>query len=247
MPVATTTAIALGVSAAATAASTASSLHQAHKGKERARRASRELDAYQRQDLQNVYADLQVPTEGFDLRRQQIQQTVANQTESLSRAGARGLIGGLPQAQAYSEEAFTRLGADINQSMFRIQELIAQDEARIRDLQERREQQDIAGLGAEIQAGRQQAAAGRQQAIGALSQFAGQTVGALTGPGGLSGGAGAGTTYAPGSVSPVQGFSLPQQPLQAGGGGVPPSAIPGSIGGPIANPYGTGVPGNIIR
>lgn len=217
MPAFTT--IALATTAAASAAASGMSIVE---GRKRQKEAEAALEGYERQELRNVYAGLAVPTSGIELRKQQIEQNVATQTAALSRAGARGLVGGLPQVQAYSEQAFAQLGGELEQSMFRIQQMIAQDEARIQGMRERREEADIAGLGAEIQAGRQQFYGGVQQAIGSAGQF-GQAI---------AGGAGGRTE----TTAPVTAPSLAPQPVSGGFGG-PTSFIGGREFTPGTNPY----------
>lgn len=211
MPVATGTAIALGVSAAAAAGSTAVSIGQAREGRRRQKRAQKALDAYQRQELTNVYAGLTAPVEGFRLRQEQVKADIASQTEALSRAGARGLVGGLPQVQDYSERAFAQIGADLEQTQFRIQQMIAEDEARIRGLQEERERADIAGLGAEIQAGRQQRYQGIQQAIGSVGALGQSAAGFFPGAGAATGAAQQFGTQQRALNQLPQGYTVPER------------------------------------
>jgi len=175
--VGTTAAIGLGIAAASTAASTGMALRQAHEGREMRREAEKDLSEYKRQQLQNVYAGMTVPMEGFRLREEQLEQQMATGVGALSGAGARGLVGGIPALMQQGQMTAAQIGADLEQSQFKIQQMIAQDEARIQSMQERREEQDIAGLGAQIQAGRQQKYAGYQGAISSVGQLGGALVG----------------------------------------------------------------------
>lgn len=167
---ATGTAIALGISAASAAASTGMAIHQAQKGRERQREAEQALDSYERQDLKNVYANLRVPMEGYRMREQEIQQQTANQAEMMSMAGARGMAG-TTALMMQSQMGMAAIQADLEQSQFRVKQMIASEEARIQGMQERREEQDLAGLGAERAAGAQQyqtGVAGAIKGVGAL-------------------------------------------------------------------------------
>jgi hypothetical protein len=53
-----------------------------------------------------------------------------------------------------TQQSMGRIDAQLQEAQFRLQTMVAEDEARIRSMQENREQQDIAGLGAEMAYGR---------------------------------------------------------------------------------------------
>jgi hypothetical protein len=169
MPVATTTALAIAGTVAA-GAGVATSAAQAKRGKKMAGEAQQALDEYQRQDLRNVYAGLELPMEGIRLQEEQIQQAVGTQVGQLSRAGARGLVGGLPQVQDWQAQQVAQLGAQLEESKFKIEQMIAQDEARIQQMEEQRERADIAGLGQQLQVGREMRAAGQASMIQGIGQ-----------------------------------------------------------------------------
>ena len=168
MAIATGTAIALGVSAAASAATAIS-------GASRARKAKKALENYKRQELKNVASGLRVSTLGAEMQTLAAQRQASGTIQALRSGGVRGLVGGAGQLQAGQQQLQQRISADLDRQQTNIQQIQMQEEQNIRGMQERRESQDIQGLGAEMAAGRAQtmegitglagAAAGAAQAI----------------------------------------------------------------------------------
>lgn len=128
---------------------------QAIKGAEQSAAARRELENYQRQQLENAYENVQVSTLGADLQREEQARLAASQTEALQGAGVRGLVGGLGRVEAGSQMTNAQIGADLDRQQQAINQAIAQDEAQIRAMQEQREMQDIAALSSQYNAGQQ--------------------------------------------------------------------------------------------
>ena len=88
MAIGTATAIALGVSAAASTA-------QAVSGAARASKAKKALENFQRQELKNVTEGMRVSTLGAELQTQEAQRRFATGVEALRSGGVRGVVGGL--------------------------------------------------------------------------------------------------------------------------------------------------------
>jgi hypothetical protein len=128
---------------------------QAIKGAEQSAAARRELENYQRQQLENAYENVQVSTLGADLQREEQARLAASQTEALRGAGVRGLVGGLGRVEAGSQMMNAQIGADLDRQQQAINQAIAQDEAQIRAMQEQREMQDISALSSQYNAGQQ--------------------------------------------------------------------------------------------
>lgn len=137
------------LAASATALSLGKGVHDIVSGSKRARKAEESLKNYERQDLTNVYAGMSVPTRGAQLQTEGAYQTQAETAQLASQSGARGAIGGSQTIAENTRQAMERIGANLQESELRLQQMFAEDEARIRGIQEQREQQDIAGLGAE--------------------------------------------------------------------------------------------------
>lgn len=168
MAIATATAIGLGISAAGAAA-------QAISGASRARKAKKALENYKRQDLKNAASGLRVSTLGAEMKTLAAQRQAKGTIEALRGGGVRGLVGGAANLAAGQQQVQQQISADLDRQQTNIQQMQMQEEQNIRSMQERRENQDIQGLGAEMAAGRAQvqqgitglagAAAGAAQAI----------------------------------------------------------------------------------
>ncbi len=141
---------------------------QALSGARQKKAASRALSGYKRQDLENVYDDVQVSTRGADMQQEQQARLQAGQIEALRGAGVRGLVGGLGRVEAGSQAVSQQIGADLDRQQKEIDRLRAQDETRIQRMQEAREQADLAGLSSQYNAGQQQ----MWQGIGGIAQSA---------------------------------------------------------------------------
>ncbi len=168
MAIATATAIGLGISAAGAAANAIS-------GASRARKAKKALENYKRQELTNVAKDLRVSTLGAEMQTLAAQRQASSTIDALRKGGVRGMLGGAKDLQAGQQQVQQQISADLDRQQMGIQQMQMQEEQNIRSMQEKRESQDIAGLGAEMAAGRAQvqegitglagAAAGAAQAI----------------------------------------------------------------------------------
>ena len=153
MPLPLIAAIGLGVSAA-------SSVAQAVSGASRANRAKKALENFQRQELRNVTEGMRVSTLGAELQTQEAQRRFATSVEALRSGGVRGLVGGLGTVEQQQQAQQQQIAAGLDVQQQQIEQMRIQDEANIRAMQEQRESSQIAGLGAEIAAGRQMVNAG---------------------------------------------------------------------------------------
>lgn len=127
--------------------------------------AKRALDSYQRQTLDNAYKNTQVSTLGADRQREEQARLAATQVEALQGSGTRGLIGGLGRVEAGSQELNAQIGANLDAQQKQIDQMRAEDDARIRSMQEARENADLAALSSQYQAGRQDMQMGMGQVI----------------------------------------------------------------------------------
>lgn len=132
MPAATSLIIA-GASAAASAGQAIA----ANKRRKEADFAAKDAAAKLRGISETDYsAGLQVPTMGYDLAQQGVQQQAATGVQALQEAGAAGVIGGMPGLQQQVNEANLQLGADLQQQeyqrdLFRAESRQAQDMRRV--------------------------------------------------------------------------------------------------------------------
>lgn len=173
MAIATGTAIALGISAAASGVQMAS-------GISRKRKAKRALENFKRQDLKNVTKDLKVSTLGAELQAQEQARRFSTSVDALRSGGVRGVVGGLGRQEQLQQLGTQRISADLDRQQMAIDRMAAQDEAKIRDMQELRESGAVSGLGKEIasaDAQLQQGAMGLAKSAASAATFIPGTVG----------------------------------------------------------------------
>ncbi len=90
-------------------------------------------------------AGLQVPTMGYDLAQEGVQQQVATGVEALQGAGAAGVIGGLPTLTQQSNQANLELGADLQNQEYQRDLMRAQTRQQIEGRKNEREYDIAAG------------------------------------------------------------------------------------------------------
>jgi hypothetical protein len=162
MAIATATAIGLGITAAAGAA-------QAISGASRARKAKKALENYKRQDLKNEASGLRVSTLGAEMKTLAAQRQASGTIQALRGGGVRGLVGGAGTLAAGQQQVQQQISADLDRQQTNIQQIQLQEQQNIRGMQEKREGQDIQGLGAEMAAGRAQVMQGITSVAGAAA------------------------------------------------------------------------------
>lgn len=156
MAIATGTAIALGVSAAAGAANAIS-------GAARSRRARKAIESFERQELRNEADDLRVSTLGAELQTEEAQRRFATSVDALQAGGVRGLVGGLGRVEEAAGQVQRRISADLDRQQAAIQQMQLREDQQIRMMREERESQQLGALYSEQQAGQQMVASGLSQ------------------------------------------------------------------------------------
>lgn len=141
----TTTAIGAGLAA-----------YQTYQGAENKRKGEKALRDYERQDLDasNPYEDIPISTVGSDLMREESQRTSANVVDAIREMGSRGAAY-LPGVISANNSATREARAYLDDQDIKRNYAIAGDNATIRSMKENREEADLAGLGNQIQVGRQ--------------------------------------------------------------------------------------------
>ena len=155
MAIATGTAIALGVSAAAGAATAIS-------GAARAKRAKKALQNFKRQELSQTEG-LRVSTLGAELQTEAALQRQATSVDALQAGGVRGLVGGLGRVEAAQGQQQRQISADLDRQQMQIERMQFQEAQSLRQMQESRENFQIGALMSEQQAGQQAVTAGLTQ------------------------------------------------------------------------------------
>lgn len=112
------------------------------------------LENYKRQQLTNIAEGLQVSTLGSDLQREEQARIASGQIEGLQGAGTRGLLGGLGRVNQANQQVMAQTGAGLDQQQKQIDQMYADDQARIRNMQESREIGDINALSSQYQSGK---------------------------------------------------------------------------------------------
>lgn len=138
------------IAAASAAVSIGKSIHDSNQANKAEKSRQKALENYDRQELASAYGGLSVPMSGYKMQQEEIQRQQAEQTYMLSQTGAQGAIGGASQISMIGARSMRQLSADLEAAQFRLSEMKAADESNIRSMRETREQQDIAGLGADI-------------------------------------------------------------------------------------------------
>lgn len=104
------------------------------------------INNYDRQELKNPYEDLQVSRKGTDLALQENAQNSANMVEAMQGGGINGL-GMLSQIQSNTNDLNQQVTANLDQQYINNENKKAEGEAMVMQMQERREEGDLAGLG----------------------------------------------------------------------------------------------------
>lgn len=156
-------------------------ISKAISGSKRERSIKNAIENYERQDLRNVFSSIGVSSLGADLLREENARVSATSIDALQSAGARGVVGGLGSVLRQSNLVNREAAADLDRQQQDINRLRANDDARIRSMQERREEEDLRGLGTELNAARQDKYSG----IGDIGSSV-MSLGALGGDGMLS-------------------------------------------------------------
>lgn len=153
---------------------------QANKEK---KRKQAELDAYQRQNLQesNPYKNIPLFTAGNDAMRDDANRNMATAMNSIGNAGTRAIIGATPKIVAEQNNVNRELQRGLEDQQMKRAYAIAGDEAQIRGMQEQRENADLAGLGNAIDVARQDANMGINTALNGAMSMAGSLGGAKGG------------------------------------------------------------------
>lgn len=134
-------------------------------GAVQASKAQKAIANYRRQDLNNVMDGVSVSTRAAEFAQEQLAQSAATAMQDLKASGVRGVVGATSKIVGTAVDSAQKIGAGLDEQQKALDLAKAQDEARIRDMQERREEADLAGLG-------QQMAVGQQNLFGGIGDVA---------------------------------------------------------------------------
>lgn len=128
-------------------------------GKE-AKRAKEAIDNYQRQTLTNPYSGMQVSTLGADRMREDLSRTVATMTEQAALGGIKGVASLAPNIVQQQNAQEAQIAANLDEQEKQRQQMIAQGNARVQQMTEQRENNDLLGLGQQLSVAQQNQANG---------------------------------------------------------------------------------------
>jgi len=146
--------LAAGTQMAAGALGAGTGIFNMIRGAKESADAKRAMAEYERQKLNNVADGLQVSTLGSDLQRQEQARLAASQNQMLQDSGTRGIVGGLGKVEAGNQKVMQETGANLDEEQRKIEAMQAEDNARIRTMQESRENADLAALSSQYQSGK---------------------------------------------------------------------------------------------
>lgn len=154
----------------------AMSAYQAYQGNKNTQQGRDALANYKRQDLaeSNPYKTLPISTVGSDIMREDNQINSANAIDAMREGGSRG-IAMLPMLSAQNNQVNQETRAYLDNQINKRNYTIAQDQTAIRDLRENREISDLAGIGQQIQTGRQDMWSGIR-GIGSSAMYAANNI-----------------------------------------------------------------------
>lgn len=130
-------------------------IYGAIKGAQEQNASEKAMDNYQRRTLENVYKNNQASTLGADLQREEQARLASSQVNALKGGGTRALVSGLGRVEAGNQMVNQKIGANLDEQEKAIDQMTAEDQARIRAMQEAREQGDINALSSQYQSGKQ--------------------------------------------------------------------------------------------
>ena len=140
-------------------------------GAKQASDAEDALNKYKRQELENVAEGLQVSTMGADVQREEQARLASGQIGAAREAGTRGMIGSLGRIEAGNQRVNQQIGADLDAQQKQIDQMYAQDQANVRNMQENREIGDISALSSQYNAGKQGQVEGLSQVTQSASML----------------------------------------------------------------------------
>jgi len=144
MAAVTTTALSIGLAG-----------YQTYQGIKNTEKAQDALNNFKRQDLSNPYENMQISTVGSDALKEASSVTSATMLDVLSGYDSRAIFGNIPKIQAATNRINKDIQIGLDQQVQNRNYAIAGDEVAKRNIQENRDNADLAGIGNLLEVGRQ--------------------------------------------------------------------------------------------
>jgi hypothetical protein len=125
------------------------------KGIQDAKKAKQEMNEYERQTLTNAFENSRISTVGSELMREESQRTTADLIQASRNSGVRGIMGAIPKIQAKNTMDNRDDMKYLDDQVLDREENIANDNINIRNINENRDNQNIAAISSQIDAGNQ--------------------------------------------------------------------------------------------
>ena len=140
------------------AVSMGTSLFSALNAGKNAKKIQNEIDNYQRQDLVNPYDRLSVSTLGADLQREDLARSMSTLSNQAAQGGSRAIIGATQNALEQQRQQEAQIAANLDAQQMQVNQLQAQGDGMVQQMQEQRERDDLLGLGNALNTFRQERA-----------------------------------------------------------------------------------------
>lgn len=151
---------AVAVPLISTAVSAGTSILQTSAANRAAKKAQRDIDNYQRQDIVNPNLGLQVSTLGADRQREDLSRSIATMANQAVMGGSRSILGIAPNLLNAQMQQEQQIAGQLDEQEARRQAAVAQGEGMAMQMTEARENADLAGLGNQLNVARQERANG---------------------------------------------------------------------------------------
>ncbi len=142
--------------------------YQAYQGAQDKKAAKKAMDNYKTQPLTNKAENLTVSTRGADLAKEGQARLQAGQIDALRGSGLRGL-GFLGRVEEGSQRVYDRISTNLDEQQKAIDREVMNEDIKIRQMKESRQQQDLAALSSQYNAGNQQMWDGTSNALQSAS------------------------------------------------------------------------------
>tara|TARA_B110000259_G_C14022819_1_gene403653 strand:+ start:2910 stop:3482 length:573 start_codon:yes stop_codon:yes gene_type:complete len=154
-------------------------------GRELAEQGQEGIDNFSFDELTNPYEDLQISTAGAEMQAEEAARVSSTIMQAGRAGGTRGIAATAGRVQAQNNTVNRGIAAGLDEQQKAIDQATAQDETRIRAMQETRQSNELAGYGNMVDVGRDM----RQSGMGDLVAVGGaiDNIGMAALTGGLGG------------------------------------------------------------
>lgn len=121
-------------------------------------RIQRQISEYDRFDPTNAYQDMPISTMGSDIIREDAAGMSASLVDAAMMGGARGVYSALPGITRMNQNASREAALLVDQQLQNKAQMVAGDEVRLQNEYLQRDRENLAGLGAQLNAAQQERA-----------------------------------------------------------------------------------------